>query len=51
LGQLKAEIAKRSDLRIVDVESIGPDYAKTLDAWGKNLKAKKAVNSDGLFIL
>lgn len=40
LGQLKKAIGECGRLDIKSIESIGLDYAKTLHAWGDNLKAK-----------
>ena len=42
LGQVKEVISRHRSLRIEDIESIGLDYAKTLDKWGENFKARKA---------
>ncbi len=39
LGALTASITQATDLRVVDVEDIGPHYATTLSAWRTNLHA------------
>ncbi len=41
LEALRAEMAAMPDLRIDRVDSIGPDYARTLAQWRQNLAANK----------
>ena len=41
LGQLQDVISNHKKLHINEIERIGLDYAKTLYAWAKNLKAHK----------
>lgn len=42
LGQLKEVISRHKALQIKDIESIGLDYAKTLNKWADNFRARKA---------
>jgi cyclopropane-fatty-acyl-phospholipid synthase len=40
IGAIAASVARAGDLRILDLEDIGPDYALTLAHWRKNLLAR-----------
>ena len=40
VGAIAGSVARASDLRIVDLEDIGPHYATTLAAWRRNLFAQ-----------
>ncbi len=41
IAQLKKEIKKLTNLYVLDIESIGLDYAKTLDLWKENFVRQK----------
>ena len=42
VAAIAASVARTSDLRIVDLEDIGPHYAETLRRWRDNLERRRA---------
>jgi cyclopropane-fatty-acyl-phospholipid synthase len=42
IAAIAASVARTSDLRIVDLEDIGPHYAETLRRWRHNLEHRRA---------
>ncbi len=54
VGALSASVAQASDLRVFDLEDIGPHYARTLHEWRRNLFANlpaiRALGYDDAFI-
>ncbi len=42
LGAIVGSVARTSDLRLVDLQDIGPHYAETLRRWRTNLAAREA---------
>jgi cyclopropane-fatty-acyl-phospholipid synthase len=41
VAAIAASVARTSDLRIVDLEDIGPHYAETLRRWRANLDSRR----------
>lgn len=42
VASITASLARATDLRMVDLEDIGPHYAETLRRWAGNLRARQA---------